>query len=151
MQWHARCGPSADDSDQQTRSDRPLEKETSVSHNLDSTHLLTRRAFTLESALALLAGVTITVTGCGSSNPAAPTPVAADVSGAIGTNHGHTATVTGAQITAAGALSLNITGTATHPHTVALTGAQLQQIGSRQQVAVTSSTDAGHTHTVTFN
>jgi hypothetical protein len=124
-----------------------------VSTIVEQQNLISRREFTLESALALLAGVTITVSGCGGSSPAAPTPPpAANVEGVVGTNHGHAgATVTGAQITAAGALSLNIQGTATHPHTVALTGAQLTDIGARRQVVVTSSTDAGHAHTVTFN
>jgi len=42
-------------------------------------------------------------------------------------------------------------GNATHPHTVSLTASQVQQIGARQQVAVTSTTEAGHDHTVTFN
>jgi len=32
-----------------------------------------------------------------------------------------------------------------------LTGTQLQQIGNKQQVAVLSTTDSGHDHTVTFN
>ena len=38
--------------------------------------LLTRREFTVESALAMLAGVTITITGCGGDdNPTTnPTP-----------------------------------------------------------------------------
>ena len=42
-------------------------------------------------------------------------------------------------------------GNATHPHTVTLTAPQVQQIGARQQVAVTSTTDSGHDHAVTFN
>ena len=36
-------------------------------------NLLTRREFTVESALAMLAGVTITITGCGDDdNPTTP-------------------------------------------------------------------------------
>ena len=34
--------------------------------------LLTRREFTVESALAMLAGVTITITGCGDDEPNRP-------------------------------------------------------------------------------
>ena len=107
--------------------------------------------------MALLAGVVITVTGCGgtSSSPTSPTGAstgsAQDVSGVISANHGHVATVTAAQIVTANAVSLDIQGSATHSHTVTLTADQVHSIGSRQQVAVTSTTEAGHQHTVTFN
>jgi len=122
-----------------------------VSHHLEHSRSISRREFTLESALAMLAGVVITVSGCGSTSPSSPTPVSADVNGVVSANHGHVATITAAQITAAGALSLNITGTATHTHTVSLSASQVQQIGAKQQVAVLSTTDAAHDHTVTFN
>jgi hypothetical protein len=128
-------------------------EESTVSHTFGLNHALTRREFTRESLLAMLAGVTITITGCSDDdNPTGPTPSGgSDFSGTISANHGHVATVTGAQVTAAGQASLDIMGTATHPHTVVLTASQVQQIGSRQQVSVTSTTDAGHNHTVTFN
>ena len=129
-----------------------------MSNHLGHNRLLSRREFTLESALAILAGVSITVSGCGSDNPTSPTQgggggatTSGNVNGDISANHGHTATITGAQITAAGALSLDIMGNATHPHTVSLTAAQVQQIGATQRVAVTSTTNDGHAHTVTFN
>jgi hypothetical protein len=133
-----------------------------VSHHLDHSRSISRREFTLEWALAMLAGVAITVSGCGSDSPSSPTQTptptpggsggtSTDVNGVVSANHGHIATITAAQITAAGALSLNIMGNATHPHTVTLTATQVQQIGARQQVAVTSTTDAGHDHTVTFS
>ena len=121
----------------------------------ERTEGITRREFTLESALAMLAGVTITVSGCGSDEPRTPTPTsptaAADVNGTVSANHGHVATVTGAQITGAGALNLNIQGSATHPHTVTLSADEIRQIGARQQVTKASSTDNNHSHNVTFN
>jgi len=120
----------------------------------NSDHVLSRREFTAEWVLAMLAGVTITITGCGGdttpSSPS-PTPSTADVTGVVSANHGHVATVTGAQITAANAVVLSIMGSATHNHTVSLTADQVRAIGARTQVAVLSSTDAGHDHTVTFN
>jgi hypothetical protein len=123
-----------------------------VSHHLDDSRSISRREFTLEWALAMLAGVAITVSGCGSDSPSSPTTNSGgNVSGDISANHGHVATVTAAQITAAGALSLNIMGSATHPHTVTLSASQVQQIGARQRVAVTSTTEESHAHTVTFN
>jgi hypothetical protein len=104
--------------------------------------------------MAMLAGVTITVSGCGDdddrSTPTSPT-AGADVSGTISANHGHVATITGAQITAAGALNLNIQGSATHPHTVTLSADEVRQIGARVQLTKMSSTDNNHSHNVTFN
>ena len=48
---------------------------------------LTRREFTVQSALAMLAGVTITISGCGSEdNPTpAPSPTPTDKTGTVGT------------------------------------------------------------------
>ena len=127
-----------------------------MSSTLEHNHSITRREFTRESVLAMLAGVAITISGCSSDSPSAPSQGGGgsgtgDVSGTVSANHGHIATVTAVQITAAGAVNLDIMGTATHPHTVSLTASQVQQIGSRQQVAVTSTTNESHQHTVTFN
>lgn len=115
---------------------------------------LTRRDFTLEAALLLLAGCVITITdACGSDSPTSPTPT--DITGVISANHGHTAVVTGAQITSTNAVSLNIQGTAAHPHTLALSQADLQTLKNRQPVSRDSSNDVSatfgpHSHTVTF-
>jgi hypothetical protein len=110
---------------------------------------ISRRDFTLQSAMALLAGVTITVSGCGSKSPTTPTPVS-DVTGTISANHGHTATIASAQITAANAISLDIRGTASHPHTVDITQAELRTLQNRQPVTKDSTNNNNHMHTVTF-
>jgi ABC-type Zn uptake system ZnuABC Zn-binding protein ZnuA len=114
-----------------------------------------RREFTLQAAMAILAGCTIIVAeGCGgSSMQPSPTPQTAapsDVSGSITANHGHTAMITGAQITTGSAISLNIQGTATHPHTVEISQSDLQSLRNRQAVTHDSTNNGGHTHTVTF-
>jgi len=113
---------------------------------------LTRRAFTLEAALLLLAGCVITITdACSSSNnPTTPTPTVTDLNGVVSENHGHVATVTAAQITATNAVSLNIQGVATHNHTLALSQTDLQMLKNRQPVARDSSNDLAHMHTITF-
>jgi hypothetical protein len=113
---------------------------------------LTRREFTLDAALAILAGCVITVSeGCGKDSPTSPTTPPADIAGSVSANHGHVATVTGAQITAGTAIvGLNITGTATHAHTIAVSQAELTSLKNRQAVTVTSTTDNSHQHTVTF-
>jgi len=123
-----------------------------------------RRQFTLASAMALLGGVAITITetACGGSSysPSTPTPMptpnptpapSGDKVGQVSSNHGHSAVITGAQLSAGGTLSLNIQGSSTHPHTVDLTGADLTAIAANQRVSKESSTDSAHSHTVTFN
>ena len=116
---------------------------------------LTRREFTLEAALAILAGCVITVsdTACSKSTTTPTPPVAppSDVTGNISANHGHTVTISGAQITAGVALvALTIQGTAPHVHTVDISQADLTALRNRQAVTVTSTTGNNHTHTVTF-
>lgn len=121
--------------------------------------LLGRREFTLQSALAILGAATITVVGCGSSGgggttPTSPTPGTGTGSGRSGTvtaNHGHSAEISSAQLTAANAISLDIRGSANHPHTVELTATEVGQIGQGQRVSKESSNNDAHTHTVIFN
>src|SRR5262245_32737235 len=122
----------------------------------DDNHL-TRREFNVESALAMLAGVTITISGCGgddnNATPAPTPPPATDKTGSVSTDAGHThqAVITAAQLTAGNAISVTLTGAATHTHTVALSQAELTQISANTRVQKTSSTDNAHSHTVTFN
>ena len=121
---------------------------------------VTRREFTLEAALALLAGCVITISdvACGGSknaNPANPSPATADINGTISANHNHTAVVTAAQITAANVIVLNIQGTAAHNHTLSLSQTDLQALKNRQAISRDSSSDFSntfgqHLHTVTF-
>ena len=115
---------------------------------------ITRREFSLQSALAILATCIITVSedACGSKSPTTPTPAPTvnDVTGSISANHGHTATIKAADITAGNAISLDIQGSATHPHTVAISQSDLQTLKNRQAVSRDSSNNSGHSHTVTF-
>lgn len=123
---------------------------------------LDRREFTLAAAMAALSGVAITISACGGgSSPTASTPAptptpappaaASDKTAVIGSNHGHAGTITAAQLTAGGALSLNIQGTSAHAHTVELTAADLTAVAASTRVSKESSTDNGHSHSVTFN
>ncbi len=132
------------------------------STDIGSPKLIDRRDFTVASALAILTGVVITVSGCGggSSSGSAtgptdnPTPnpgVSGNKVGSVTANHGHTAVVTGAQLTAAGSLLLDIQGSADHPHSVDLSSSDLASIAANRRVSRESSSDGGHSHTVTFN
>ena len=133
---------------------------------MQETKTFDRRTFTLEAALAVLSGVAITISGCGGgSSPTSPgptpaptpTPTTGDKTGSISLNHDHRAVITAAQLTAGGALSLNIQGGADHSHTVALNAADIADIAANQRVSRESTEDGSggiygnHGHTVTFN
>jgi hypothetical protein len=128
-----------------------------------------RREFTLASALAVLSGVTITITGCGgggyggtNSDPygpstPAPTPMVGDKLGAVSANHGHEAMITAARLTAGQAISLDIRGQADHTHNVELSAVEINAIAANQQVTKPSSSSStggiygDHLHSVSFN
>ena len=122
---------------------------------------LDRREFTLRSALALLGGVTITISpGCGgggaggSSSGGSPTGssgAVADTIGVVANNHGHQVTITSAELLAGNSLSLDIRGAADHPHTVQLSASDLVAIRSQQTVSRECSSTSAHTHMVTFS
>jgi len=118
---------------------------------------LDRREFTLAAVLAALSGVTITISGCGGdSSPSTPTPTptpvaGGDKSGAISANHGHTAVITAAQLTAGAAVNLELTVGNGHTHSVSLSAAEVTQVAGGTRVSKESTSEGGHTHTVTFN
>ena len=132
--------------------DVPQANETSTEVGLD------RREFTVQAILAMLAGVSITISGCGGSDggstPTQPNPPSGgtgDKTGNISANHGHTAVITGGQLTAAAAITLDIRGSADHPHSVTLSAAEVTAIAAGTRVGKASSEEQVHTHTVTFN
>lgn len=124
----------------------------------------TRREFTAQTALAMLSGVAITLSSCSGSNSSTapsttstpPSPPAGANVGVVGANHGHTAVITAAELTAANAVSLDISGSANHPHSVNLTDTEVGQIAGGARVIKASSNNDGagfgnHAHSVTFN
>jgi hypothetical protein len=116
---------------------------------------VTRREFSVQAALLMLGGAAITISGCGggggSSNPAGPSLGPGDKAGSVSANHGHTAVITAAQLSAGGALNLGIRGSSNHPHSISLSASQVSTIASGGRVSVTSTVDDAHDHTVTFN
>lgn len=116
-----------------------------------------RREFTVAAMLAMLGGVSITISGCGKaasfpsspSTPSTPEPVA-DKAGTIANNHGHAAVITGAQLTAASTLALSIQGTSSHNHMLELSGAELADIREGRSFTKECS-GTSHKHMVTFN
>jgi hypothetical protein len=126
----------------------------------DST--LDRREFTRQSLLAMLSGVVITISGCGggggssgggTNNPTPPTNPG-DERADISANHGHSAVITAAELTAGNQLTVTLRGTvgvADHTHTVDLSSAEVVSIRDGARVSKTSTNQDAHTHTVTFN
>jgi hypothetical protein len=118
---------------------------------------LARREFTLRAVMAILASVPITISGCGGGSdgggsPTQPNPPASgDKTGNVSANHGHTAVINAAQLSAGNSVTLDIRGSADHPHTLTLTAAEVQSIAAGTRVGKASSEDQVHTHTVTFN
>lgn len=81
-------------------------------------------------------------------NPGGANCVANGSTATIGGNHGHMMTVTKADIAAAADKTYAIMGTAGHPHSVTITAAQFATLAANTSIQVTSSSDAGHTHSV---
>lgn len=69
---------------------------------------------------------------------------------AISSNHGHTMTVSKADVMAGVQKDYNIQGSSAHPHTVTVTAAMFAMLQQNMQVTVKSSTDNGHPHDVTI-
>jgi hypothetical protein len=123
---------------------------------------ISRREFTLDACLAILAGSVITIAGCGGGgNPAGPSGSggggggtgtgAGDKAGSISGNHGHTVTITAAELMAGNAVDLELTLGSGHTHRLRLTANQVATIAANQRVSQDSTTDGGHNHTVSFN
>ena len=112
-----------------------------------------RREFTLAAMLAMLGGVSITISGCGTaSSPAGPSaaPPVEDKGGTVANNHGHVAVVTAGQLTAANTLALSIQGTSSHNHVLELSADEVAQIRDGRPLAKECS-GTSHKHMVTFN
>ncbi len=107
-----------------------------------------------ELARWFFAGLAVEIApACRGSGVTAPGPSTADNEGAVGTNHGHRAVITSAQLAAGGALLLEIAGQSTHGHTLTLTSDEVKKIRAGERVSQFSSDgfDDKHDHLVTFN
>jgi hypothetical protein len=80
----------------------------------------------------------------GGGGCASPTP-------SIGTNHGHSFTVSAADVTAGTERTYDIMGTSLHTHSVTLTPANFATLATGASVMVTTSTGGAHTHMVTVS
>lgn len=96
-------------------------------------------------------GFTLLLGGCGGGGGGADTPAPVAPAGTCGAfaftaNHGHVLLIPEADLNSSTARSYSIQGSAPHNHTVTLTSTQLAALKAGQTVAVTTSTDATHSH-----
>ncbi len=94
------------------------------------------------------------IAGCGGDDGGggsvdAPAVACTTPTSAIGTNHGHTITVSLADVNAAADKTYDITGTSPHAHSVTVTAAQFAQIKGGTTLMITSTSGMAHTHAVT--
>jgi hypothetical protein len=68
----------------------------------------------------------------------------------ISANHGHTLTVSQADVTAGVLKMYSIMGTAAHDHSVSISSNSFDTLKSGQSVMITSTTNSGHSHNVTI-
>ncbi|MEZ4796530.1 MAG: hypothetical protein R2785_05110 [Flavobacteriaceae bacterium] len=69
----------------------------------------------------------------------------------ITANHGHSLTVSVADVNAGTEKTYNIEGSAGHSHEVTVTAANFNSLANNQQVVLSSTNDNGHTHNVTIS
>ena len=69
----------------------------------------------------------------------------------IGTNHGHRLQIPREDVETAQPKSYDIRGSSGHPHTVNVSAADFSALSGGGSISLTSSNDAGHTHTVTLS
>lgn len=125
---------------------------------------MNRKSFLEKSLIGLLASVPfLAFLGCGDdddddNNDDAPdeTPTEADcgengTDAAIGSNHGHSLTVSKEDVTAGTAQTYDITGSANHTHSVTVSAADFTTLQSNDSITATSTDGSGHNHPVTVS
>src|SRR5690349_1339298 len=120
---------------------------------------LTRKEF-LSSVFTAASGAAAAafLVACGGSNgsgtPDAPPNCAANGTRvAIGGNHGHSMSVSAADVAAGASKTYDITGGASHSHNVTISGAAFAMLQSNTGVMTLSTAGGtdGHTHSITVN
>ena len=121
-----------------------------------------RKTFIKKTAVALLltAPVYALLSCSSSSDDSSPNPpptggnpdcLANGTNSSIGSNHGHSITVSSADVNAGAEKTYNITGSSGHSHSVTVSAANFNTLKSNQQISVNSTTEDSHTHNVTIS
>ena len=104
--------------------------------------------------LACVCAAGLGVAGCGdddNGSPTSPSPTSQGATAIISNNHGHIAALTGAEVAAGRALTIDIRGSADHSHMLELTNDEVVRLQARQRVDKNAIANNSHTHRVTFN
>jgi hypothetical protein len=104
--------------------------------------------------LAFVFAAGLGVAGCGdddNGSPTSPSPTSQGSTGVVANNHGHVASVSGAEVSAGRGVTLDLRGTADHTHSLELTNDDVVRLQTRLRVERDSSANNNHTHRVTFN
>lgn len=117
---------------------------------------LTRKQF-LSSMLGIAAGATLFACSSGDdgggdddgSNQQGNC-VANGTTVSIASNHGHSLTVSQAEVTAAVDKTYDIKGTSGHSHSVTITAALFAMLKANTAISITSGSGDGHTHQVSI-
>jgi hypothetical protein len=121
---------------------------------------LDRREFIKRlSVLGMGAGILATLAGCESDDNAddsgqtnAPASSGySNRSASIGSNHGHSATLSASQQAAGNAVTLSLSSGGGHTHSVSFSASQVQTIADGGSASSQSSNNAGHSHSVSFS
>ena len=114
-----------------------------------------RRRFLSLAASSVAVGAFLALQGCSSGSDGDTTPTApttyTDKNAKVSSNHGHTFTLTAAQQQAAVDAKIYSGGSATHSHKISISATDVAAIAGGTTWTAECSSDAGHSHMITFN
>ncbi|MGB5666981.1 MAG: hypothetical protein WBM53_09035 [Maribacter sp.] len=121
-----------------------------------------RKTFIKKTAGAILVVIpAYSILGCSSSDDGGGNPnpdpnttancLANGTAISIGTNHGHSLTVSKADVEAGTEKTYSIQGTSSHAHSVTLSAANFTALKSNTAISVTSTNGDSHTHSVSVS
>ena len=120
-----------------------------------------RRKFVKQTVSLLLLGVPLAgmTASCASGvEPAPPLPnndpkdcLANGTNASIGTNHGHSLTVSKADVQSGVEKSYSIEGSASHDHILVISADNFTSLKNNTSIQVTSDSGGGHSHSVTVS
>jgi hypothetical protein len=122
---------------------------------------MNRKVFIKKAAGAMLIAIpAYSLVGCSSSDDSSDDPdpdpgsdancLANGTAVSIGSNHGHSLTVSKEDVNAGAEKTYSIQGTSTHNHSVTLTSANFDSLKTNASISATSTND-GHSHSVTVS
>ena len=115
-----------------------------------------RKTFIKKVTGAMLISIPFySVMGCSDDDPVPdPTEKNCLLNGTVGSvssNHGHSITVSKADVAAGIEKQYNIQGSGDHDHLVTVSESNFASLKSNQQIQTTSTSGTGHTHSITIS